>query len=190
MLPHILAFATLWSLGTEARGGFILCQVTWHFRHIEVALKVCHLPTTFLIYAWKQGSTTQSACEGWLCQASGVLATTCLPSRLSRAFILSSTPHCLCNHPRRSFLPWAMSYTRKEKEPQPTKIAALFSSCAGPRKQLTPCVFPFTFDSPLKLGVGQNQFHARWCAGERMGHCWRIAVSSGWGAFPESWKGL
>ena len=29
-------------------------------------------------------------------------------------------------------------------------------------------------DIPLKLGVGQNQFHARWCAGERMGHCWRI----------------
>src|SRR5258707_14438702 len=47
-----------------------------------------------------------------------------------------------------------MSYTRKEKEPQPTKIAALFSSCAGPRKQLTPCVFQFIVDSKTDSKTG------------------------------------
>src|ERR1700719_485685 len=36
-------------------------------------------------------------------QASGDFATICLPSRLSRTFIPSSTPHCLCNHPQQSF---------------------------------------------------------------------------------------
>ena len=40
--------------------------------------------TTFVTRALKRGSTAQSACSGCLCQASGDLATTCLPSRLSR----------------------------------------------------------------------------------------------------------
>src|SRR6266566_4665727 len=42
--------------------------------------------------AEKRGSTTQSACEGWLCQASGDRATTCLPSRLSRVRAPSPAP--------------------------------------------------------------------------------------------------
>jgi hypothetical protein len=37
---------------------------------------------TFATRARKRGSTDQSACRGWLCQASGDLANTCLPSRL------------------------------------------------------------------------------------------------------------
>jgi hypothetical protein len=44
---------------------------------------------TFVICACKRGSTAQSAWKGYLCQASGVFVTTCLPSRLSRVRVPS-----------------------------------------------------------------------------------------------------
>ena len=55
--------------------------------------------TTFLTRAWKRGNTAQSACEGWLCQASGVFATTCFPSRLSRVRAPSPAPLAQSLHP-------------------------------------------------------------------------------------------
>jgi hypothetical protein len=45
--------------------------------------------TTFVRHASKRGSTAQSACSGYLRQASGDLATTFLPSRLSRVRVPS-----------------------------------------------------------------------------------------------------
>jgi hypothetical protein len=47
--------------------------------------------TTFVRHASKRGSTAQSACSGYLRQASGDLATTFLPSRLSRVRVPSPT---------------------------------------------------------------------------------------------------
>ena len=58
-------------------------QLSWQSNNFCQDARKKHVKT-FVTRASKRGSTAQSACSGCLCQASGDLATTCLPSRLSR----------------------------------------------------------------------------------------------------------
>src|SRR6266566_6523766 len=109
--------------------------------------------------AEKRGSTTQSACEGWLCQASGDRATTCLPSRLSRVRAPSPAPlfaSSLCR-PVRSRL----AITRQRYGKQGDDVFMCQKACSDilplpgcdilPRQTRHPAFFPRVASSHICL---------------------------------------